>query len=185
MANKMYYAAQQIVQKENFLIATKKVQQSIKNGSTLVESDKVNFRNKRKKYKEHVEQISQNKADDGGEQNDKPKTAKSLARTNVEKFFKGHNIRRSENGIRVGRKVIRVSYDDVIADLTMNNRRMAANLSDGQMNDVLAKLNRMGFPVGNIRSEKIKKNTRIFVNKNLEEELYPVLLYHHQLALED
>lgn len=116
----------------------------------------MNFRNKRKKYKDHIEKTS--KADDeSGKQNDKPKTQKSLARANVEKFFKDHNIRRSENGIQVGGKVIRVSYDDVIADLTMNNKRTAPNLSEGQMNDVLAELNRMGFPVGNIRSEKIKK----------------------------
>lgn len=132
----------------------------MKNGSTLVESDKVNFRNKRRKYRDLIEQTKQNKGDDENSES-QPKKGKALVHANVEIFFRDHNIRKSENGVKIGGKIICVSYKDLVNDLTMNNTRTATNLSDGQINDVLAKLNKISFPVGYMRSEKIKTNTKI------------------------
>lgn len=96
--------------------------------------------------------------------------SKGHATQELLKFFKSHQITKAPSGnIRVKQQESQINYEDLVKDLTTDNKKKKPNLTNSELEIALAHLHEIGLPTSLIRSaalkakyKKIKEQTGTF-----------------------
>lgn len=139
------------------IAAEGKTKQSVTQNSPLAGLDKIQYLEKKQKYKDSL--VERKNDDDNDNQQQQAKEGlKSHSTQKLVSFIKSKKVTTNANGnLLINRKTMGVNHNNLVMDLISDKRKGKTNLSDNNIIKSLIALDDLGMPVSMIRSKKIEE----------------------------